>query len=230
MVEQLQYGQHQDQHIDIYRNHDVQHDKWIVLIHGGYWRNQFDKHMMNPYIDALIDVGFSVANVEYRRGSEHEWPIPKDDIRNAVETFKQSKYHPSQLIGIGHSVGGQLALLNDLLFDCIVALAPVTDVLYTLHHHLGQDAVPEYFNPTSTHVLKDASPIMQTPIQTDTLIIHGYNDTSVHIDTSLSYVQENYKKGTYITLYALPHLDHLDCINPEAMHHDMLLKWLNHRS
>lgn len=230
MVEQLQYGSHSDQHIDVYPHESNKSDHWIVLVHGGYWRSRFDKQIMNPYIDALVNEGYSVVNVEYRRGPENAWPIPNEDVASAIETFKNSDYRPKQLIGIGHSVGGQLVLLNHHLFDHIVALAPVTDVLYTLHHHLGQDAAAEYFKDASTHVLKDASPLMQTPVEPDTLIIHGYNDTSVHIDTTLSYVQENYKHDMFITLYALPYLDHLDCINPEAVHHEMLLNWLKHRA
>ncbi|MBI5974117.1 alpha/beta hydrolase [Staphylococcus canis] len=230
MVKQLKYGEHEDQHIDIYQNENQKSEAWIVLVHGGYWRERFDKTLMDAYVDSFIGFGFSVINVEYRRGQSHEWPIPKEDVALALQQFKQSEFKPKQLIGIGHSVGGQLVLLNHELLDHVVGLAPVTDVLYTLHHHLGRDAAAEYFNPASTHVLKDASPIMQTPIETDTLIIHGYNDTSVHIDTTLSYVQENHKQGTSVTLYALPYLDHLDCINPEAIHHPMLIDWINQRA
>ncbi|UDV06558.1 S9 family peptidase [Staphylococcus pseudintermedius] len=65
--------------------------------------------------------------------------------RAAIQHFKTSTYQPRQLVGIGHSVGGQLVLLNAKLFDQIVALAPVTDVLYTLHQHLGQDAADRIF-------------------------------------------------------------------------------------
>ncbi len=78
--------------------------------------------------------------------------------------------------------------------------------------------------------MRATSPLMQAPIDVDTLIVHGFNDTSVHMDTTLSYVQENYKHGQYLTLYALPYLDHLDCINPGATHLNMLLEWLAHRT
>ncbi len=230
MVEQIEYGTHEDQHYDVYENQQAQFNAWIVLIHGGYWRQKYSKSMMDPYIDFFIDSGYSVVNIEYRRGSEHPWPCPTEDVAQAVSHFKDSNYAPTQVIGIGHSVGGQLALLQADLFNQIVALAPVTDILYTLHQHLGQDAVAEYFNTSATHTLREASPLTQTPIDVETLIIHGFNDTSVHIDTTLSYVQENYKYGHYMTLYALPYLDHLDCINPTATHQNMLLEWLSHRA
>lgn len=225
-MEQLTYGSHQDQHYDIYVNPNSQSTTWIALIHGGYWREKFDKHMMDPLIDALIDAGYSVINIEYRRGQSHTWPAPSDDVHDAIQHFRNSQFAPRKIISIGHSVGGQIVLLRHTDFDAIVALAPVTDVLYTLHNHLGQDAVPEYFDTHNTNALKVASPLTQLPVETDTLLIHGYNDTSVHIDTSISYVHENYRKGYFTTFYALPYLDHLDCINPEGAHFHLMLSWL----
>ncbi|EOC9198926.1 alpha/beta fold hydrolase [Staphylococcus pseudintermedius] len=230
MVKQISYGAHEDQHYDVYDNEQKTSQAWIVLIHGGYWRQKYSKAMMDLMIDTLIEAGYAVVNVEYRRGTAHPWPIPSDDVAAAIQHFKTYTYQPRQLVGIGHSVGGQLVLLNAKLFDQIVALAPVTDVLYTLHQHLGQDAAAEYFDSSSTHTMRAASLLMQAPIDVDTLIVHGFNDTSVHMDTTLSYVQENYKHGQYLTLYALPYLDHLDCINPGATHLNMLLEWLAHRT
>lgn len=225
-MEQCFYGSNQAQHYDVYLNESMTNPTWIALVHGGYWREKFDKHMMNTMIEALSEAGYAIINIEYRRGAQHPWPTPSDDLHAAIQHFKSSKFNPEKLIGLGHSVGGQLVLLNHQNFDAIAALAPVTDVLYTLHHQLGHNAVAEYFDTRATNILKVASPLTQLPIETETLIIHGYNDTSVHIDTSLSLVHENYQKGGYTTFYALPYLDHLECINPEGAHFSLLCAWL----
>ncbi|PTG01493.1 alpha/beta hydrolase [Staphylococcus chromogenes] len=225
-MEQFFYGDNVAQHYDVYLSDTMTNPTWIVLVHGGYWREKFDKHMMDPMIDALSEEGYGIINIEYRRGPEHPWSTPSEDIHAALKHFKSSKFAPDKCIGLGHSVGGQLVLLNHKDFDAVVALAPVTDVLYTLHHQLGQNAATEYFDTRDTNILKTASPITQLPIETETLIIHGYNDTSVHIDTSLSLVHENYHKGEYITFYALPFLDHLECINPRGTHFPLLCAWL----
>ncbi|UXU59133.1 alpha/beta hydrolase family protein [Staphylococcus agnetis] len=225
-MESYMYGTHQAQHYDVYLNESAENTTWLALVHGGYWREKFDKHMLNPLIDAFIDAGFSIINIEYRRGPKHQWPIPANDVHEALNHFKHTSYAPKRIVGIGHSVGGQLVLLNHRDLDALVGLAPVSDVLYTLHHHLGQDAVAEYFETRATKLLRQASPITQLPISCDALIVHGFNDNAVHIDTSISFIHENYQKGHYITFYALPYLDHLDCINPEGTHFKLLLSWL----
>ncbi|WP_242680318.1 hypothetical protein [Staphylococcus sp. 191] len=54
MVEQIEYGTHENQHYDVYENQQAQFNAWIVLIHGGYWRQKYSKSMMDPYIDFLL--------------------------------------------------------------------------------------------------------------------------------------------------------------------------------
>ncbi|ARJ51368.1 alpha/beta hydrolase [Staphylococcus lutrae] len=174
MVQQIAYGTHRDQHYDVYHNETNTLNSWLVLVHGGYWRQKYDKTLMDPMIDFLIESGYSVVNIEYRRGTSHPWPIPSEDVAAAVEHFKVSEYQPQHLVGIGHSVGGQLVLLNATLFQQVIAFAPVTDVLYTHHQHLGQDAVVEYFDTVSTHTLCAASPLMQAPTQSKIELRHDY--------------------------------------------------------
>ena len=40
---------------------------WLVLVHGGFWRPQFDRVHQRPMAAALADAGYAVAHVEYRR-------------------------------------------------------------------------------------------------------------------------------------------------------------------
>lgn len=80
MVKQISYGAHEDQHYDVYDNEQKTSQAWIVLIHGGYWRQKYSKAMMDLMIDTLIEAGYAVVNVEYRRGTAHPWPIPRSPM------------------------------------------------------------------------------------------------------------------------------------------------------
>ena len=39
----------------------------VALIHGGFWRERYDRHHLAPLARALADDGFHVANLEYAR-------------------------------------------------------------------------------------------------------------------------------------------------------------------
>ncbi|PTI94023.1 alpha/beta hydrolase family protein [Staphylococcus simulans] len=228
-MEVLYYGDHEEQLIDVYASNDKngKHaDKWIVLVHGGYWRQKFDRSLNDKMIEVLTNKGYNVANVEYRRG-EHKWPIPEEDVKKAVQTFRNSEFvgEGQSLILIGHSVGGQLVLNNEDEADRIVALSPVTDVPYTKAKELGRNAAEEYFGDVSEDILYAASPISRLPLNTKTLIIHGFDDTQVEIDTTIDYVTKNTENT--IDLYAFSSLAHMDNIEPEGRHFDLMLEWVD---
>lgn len=63
-------------------------------------------------------------------GDDGGWPQAPDDVRAALVAVESSDWRqgvPGPVIGVGHSVGGQLALLSADLLDAVVALAPATD-------------------------------------------------------------------------------------------------------
>lgn len=228
-MEVLQYGDHEEQFIDVYASNDKdgKHgDKWLVLVHGGYWRQQYDRSLNDKMIEVLTNKGYNVANVEYRRG-EHKWPTPEEDVKKAIQTFRNSEFVGTgeSLILIGHSVGGQLVLNNEDEADRIIALAPVTDVPYTKEKELGRKAAEEYFGDVSEDILYAASPLSRLPLNTKTLIIHGFDDTQVEIETTLDYVSKN--TDNTIDLYALSSLSHMDDIEPEGRHFDLMLEWID---
>ncbi|MCP6646252.1 hypothetical protein NL493_29330, partial [Klebsiella pneumoniae] len=70
-----------------------------------------------------------------------------------------------------------------------------------------------------------ASPISRLPLNTKTLIIHGFDDTQVEIDTTIDYVTKNTENT--IDLYAFSSLAHMDNIEPEGRHFDLMLEWVD---
>ncbi len=98
------YGTHPDQVVEIF---SVVKNKLgqVVLIHGGYWRAEYDRVHLRSYAAALADLGWQAVLIEYRRtpGSPDNY---LEDIRTAI-------MHCGGGVVIGHSAGGHLALLAE---------------------------------------------------------------------------------------------------------------------
>ena len=88
----------------------------VVLIHGGFWRNQYDLTLMEPLADDLVDRGYAVWNLEYRRIGDDggTWPGTLDDVAAGIDALADAaRDHPLDLdrvAFVGHSAGGHLAL------------------------------------------------------------------------------------------------------------------------
>ncbi|HWC24590.1 MAG TPA: prolyl oligopeptidase family serine peptidase [Flexivirga sp.] len=219
----LWYGRHPDQHARCFDPPTVGSKGVAVLIHGGYWRPQFGADLMNPLANSLIDRGWAVANVEYRRvGGGGGWPTTIDDARAALERVATSSWrrrHDGPLVAIGHSVGGQLALLGGTVADHIVALAPVTDCVRTDREGLGEDAAFSFFGMHADRAPAEyaaASPIRQLPVGVPTLLVHGTEDTRVPLDHTRTYADAARRAGDRVELRVLPGVDHFQLIDPRS--------------
>ena len=65
-AETIHYGKSGDQVIDFYLPKD-QEKSVVVLIHGGYWRPEYDRKHLAPLANSLANSGWPVALLEYRR-------------------------------------------------------------------------------------------------------------------------------------------------------------------
>ncbi|MEU1073241.1 MULTISPECIES: alpha/beta hydrolase [unclassified Streptomyces] len=123
------YGPHPDQVIDFYApRHDTPAAPLVVALHGGAWRERYDRGHLTPFVDFLARRGFAVANVEYRRGGllprqggggtpvAGRWPDTFDDVAAALDALPALvRTHlptadPRRTVLTGHSAGGHLAL------------------------------------------------------------------------------------------------------------------------
>ncbi len=93
----------------------------VVLIHGGFWRTGFGLDLMEPLVPSLIDAGYAVWNVEYRRvGSGPEggggYPATFDDLAAAIDALaalppeERAGLDLDRVATVGHSAGGHLAV------------------------------------------------------------------------------------------------------------------------
>lgn len=201
----------------------------VVLIHGGYWRSALGASLMDPLARSLRDGGWLVFNLEYRRGSEGPWPAPIEDCRAAIQQITSSA-PPRPLVSIGHSVGGQLALLAGDLVDAVVALAPVTDVARTYTERGGDDAAQEYFGVSpaeAPEIYREASPLCRAPGNRPVLVVHGQDDDRVPVEHSRAYVAGLRTSETPVEYREFQDLSHLAQIDPQAVHWEGVVAWMN---
>lgn len=187
-VSHIDYGPAPDQYLDLYRADES--FAMIALVHGGYWRQTVTSSGLLPLAGHLVRAGFDVANVEYRRGPvTGAWPIVRDDVRAAISALRPLA-RGARLIGVGHSVGGELVLLAADLLDAVVGLAPVTDTARVHDEALGDGAAGQYFGGSPREIpaaYRESSPVHAAPPRVPTLIVHGAPDDRVPLAHTLDY-------------------------------------------
>ena len=84
-----------------------------VVVHGGYWRAQYDRSLMEGLCLDLAAHGMVAWNLEYRRvGGGGGWPQTFLDVAAGVDALADvaAALDLSRVVAVGHSAGGQLAL------------------------------------------------------------------------------------------------------------------------
>lgn len=237
----LPYGAHPDQWVRVAQQPgDDDPRGCAVLVHGGYWRERFTAELMEPLAGLFLEAGWAVANVEYRRGPDAVWPAPLDDVVAACRVVRDWAAQPpgapaGPLVVVGHSVGGQLALLAPgagAPVDAVVALAPVTDAARTHAEGLGEDAAAEYFRASPEEApdrYADASPLRRPVPDVPTLVVHGADDDRVPISHTLDHLAAAWTAGADVDAHLPGRLGHRACIDPDAPHWPAVLGWLARR-
>ena len=218
------YGPDPQQHVEIWPGAGR---GTLLLVHGGYWRARFTADLMLPLVDPLRDRGWTVANAEYRRvGTGGGWPATVEDAAAAIAATREAA--PGRLVAVGHSVGGQLALLHAARADAVVALAPVTDLVRGFAEGIGEDAVAEFMvtgPDEDPAAYAAASPISSAP-PCPVLVVHGADDARVPIEHTRDYVAAARAAGADVELREHAELPHLALIDPVAPHWAGVHDWL----
>ena len=87
----------------------------VMLLHGGFWKQAFDRSLMTPIAEALAEAGLIVWNVEYRRWRPDDEGVWQETISDVLRAWGHLEgldgVDASRTAVIGHSAGGHLALV-----------------------------------------------------------------------------------------------------------------------
>jgi acetyl esterase/lipase len=112
----------------------------VVLIHGGFWRQQFGASLMEDLATDLANRGYASWNIEYRRvGGAGGWPATGDDVAAAIDYLSaiaaDQPLDLDRVVSVGHSAGGHLGLWalgqeTEVQLRGSVGLGAVVDLVY----------------------------------------------------------------------------------------------------
>ncbi|WP_226531029.1 alpha/beta hydrolase [Microbacterium paraoxydans] len=224
------YGEHVEQHCALTPPSSSSAERLgtVALLHGGYWRAQFTRELMEPMAVALSALGWHVVNIEYRRvDAGGGWPAPRDDATTAIADIAQkiaAGRLPGPLILLGHSVGGQLAMLAAHTLGTasvagVLALAPVTDVVTTYRDGLGDnaaDALLAQWPGREEEAAADASPLYALPIGVPMVIVHGEDDQRVPHSHTTAFASAAEAAGDAVRVVSPATLEHRTVIDPDG--------------
>ncbi|HEX5596126.1 MAG TPA: alpha/beta fold hydrolase [Micromonosporaceae bacterium] len=232
----LRYGDHPDQIADL-RVPAVEPEgsarPLVIVVHGGFWRSEYDRSHTGPLAADLAARGWPVAQLEYRRTGQSGggWTGTFDDVAAGVtalpalvaEVLGRSDASDDPPILLGHSAGGQLALWCAAELPArvraVVALAPVADLAEAYRLNLddgavaallggGPEAVPERYAKTN--------PAQRVPMPVRSVIIHGGQDLQVPVEMSRRYAAAATAAGSDVSYVELPEIEHFGLIDPES--------------
>lgn len=202
------YGKSEDQVIDFY-GLDKSSDSIIVLIHGGYWRHEYDRKHLAPLAKAFAAEGWSVALIEYRRIQGNPDAM-LEDVKDAVALIEKEY---KNIILVGHSAGGQLALVlaNSTKTIGTIALAPVTDLLAAEQLDLDEGAVSDYLG-CPANMRSDLDPMRIEFSAKEIVLIHGTLDIRVPFEFSTRFTKN--KEAKNLLFIPLDGVGHFELIDP----------------
>ncbi len=227
-VEQISYGADPSQFGELSRPEGTPRGI-VVVIHGGFWRSQYDLSLGRSLAKSLAREGWAAWNLEYRRvgsssGGGGGVPSTLDDIAAGIEALAGvDGLDTSRLVTLGHSAGGHLAAWaaargrygfpDKVPVTEVIAQAGVLDLRAAYDEGLGDGAVEDFLGHPPGAGDVGVDPRQQLPLDVPLWCVHGRDDQFVPFAQSADYVAAARKAGARADLVAVEG-DHFTVIDP----------------
>jgi acetyl esterase/lipase len=225
-------GPQQTDVYDVWEPHDhAPRGVTVALVHGGFWREQYDRAHQSPLAEALARDSFHVANLEYPRIGMPGggWPGTGRSLLARVEAVHADTRLPDRVVVVGHSAGGHLALWlasagRAPWLSGVVALAPAADLGEVARLGLSNGAAvalvggPKEERPDAW---ADADPALQR-LTVPAVVVTGDRDDVVPASVVEGYLASRLAEEPLSTAVASG-ADHFDLIDPDRPAYLLLL-------
>ncbi|MFC7492463.1 MULTISPECIES: alpha/beta hydrolase family protein [unclassified Knoellia] len=185
----------------------------VVVIHGGFWKAEYDLELGRPLAASLAERGWTAWNIEYRRvGNGGGAPATFDDVHTAIDRLAEIEdVDTTTTLTLGHSAGGHLAVWAagrqhqtqwqraKVHVTGAVSQAGVLDLRSAHDAGLGGEAAAALLGHVPTDADRPYDPQQQIPLEVPVRCIHGRNDETVPLSQSTDYVAAAARAGADAT-------------------------------
>lgn len=197
----------------------------VVVIHGGFWKAEYDLSLGRPLATSLAAEGWAAWNIEYRRvGNGGGTPETFDDVSAAIDALADLDVDTSTVVTLGHSAGGHLATWaasrgrdgawpDRVPVTHVISQAGVLDLVASERDGLGGGAAAALLGHAPGPEDAAYDPMQQVPLEQPVWCVHGTADTIVPIGQSGTYVSAATAAGAQAELVAVDG-DHFVVIDP----------------
>jgi acetyl esterase/lipase len=245
-TQRIHYGDAPSQFADLWMPSGSGVHPVVVMIHGGCWRADLPGLELMAYAaEDLRQHGFAVWNVEFRRLGEPGggYPGTFEDIASAVDWLrklaKADRLDLTNVIAVGHSAGGHLALWaaarrrlpkssplyrdNPLPIKAVVSLAGILDL--SLYRAQGPpvcggprviDLLVGTANRGPWDEFNDTSPAEMLPIRVPQAVISGALDPIVPAAFGRAYAAKATAAGDSVREITISDAAHFELIDPQS--------------
>jgi acetyl esterase/lipase len=203
----------------------------VVVIHGGFWKSEYDLSLGRPLAASLAEHGWTAYNLEYRRvGDGGGWPRTLDDVAAGIDALADvDGLDTSKVVTLGHSAGGHLAvwaagrpqLTGTSWADpavpvtAAISQAGVLDLAAAVQLGLGSGATEAFMGASDGARYQDADPTARIPLDVPVRCVHGRADDIVPLSQSTDYVRRARAAGADAELTEVEG-DHFVLIDPAS--------------
>ena len=209
----------------------------IIFIHGGCWLNEYTIDHTNAVSTALVQAGYIVWSLEYRRVGDAGggWPGTFEDIAQGIDWIRRLAVDfpidTNRVIFMGHSAGGHLALWaagrsqmdaanpfyrqDAVVPKAVMALAPITNLqdYAAMEGSCNEAVVPliggSYAEFSKRYDVANPNPVFRSPMVVN--IVRGDADTII----PASQIQTFLAQATGDVFgHEIPKAGHFDLIHP----------------